>query len=142
MEIFDDETYEIMEREYQKVLSSSPLGGLKRAVKGEMPFRLKENDRISTLIECAKLNKRLQTLCSSFTGYRGEVLKQLIDKNAEELPKAVEEDSVIEIKRYENPFIKICYALICSLEEAQKEQKGLNLLVCRTYAIMSAFFGM
>lgn len=143
MEIFDDETYDIMEKEYQKALSLSVQGGLMRAIKGEIPFRLSESREYEDLlIDAAKLNKRLKSLCSLVAGFRGEILIKLLEKNEIELPAVAEEENVIEIKKYENPCIKIGYGLICKLEEAREKGAKITTTLCRTYALTSAFFGM
>lgn len=139
MEIFDDKTYEILAEAYENALENGVRGALLRAVKGEMPFVLKkeEKDYSVYLNEIACLNEKLLRLVAKFNGQKIEIIKSLLKRNKEELPQGRCEQIFIELKRYENACLKVAFLLIEAIETAKKEGAQINDIFMRSYCVLS-----
>ena len=140
MEIFDEKTYEKLGEEYQKALSDSTFGALKRALEGEMPFELKKQ-KSEMLDRCASLNNQLLNLLDNVTSQRAESVRTLLKLNKKELPD-IECGEKIEILRYENPLIKIALELCLELEKYKNNNQKVQSLLARSYCILCATFSL
>ncbi len=142
MEIFDDETYDKLNEAYEKAFEESPRSALLRAIKGELPFSLdkKEEKQSFNLAEASLYNEKLIRLTARLTGQKAEAIRDILERNKKELPICDREDIIVELKRYENPFVKVCRILIDKLECAGSEGIEVCVLLSRAYTLLSLFF--
>lgn len=139
MELFDEETYQLLNKEYQKALEKSPKFSLDKALRGEIPFSLSKHKDSKELEKCARINLTLLEFAQNLVGQRAEILKSLILLNKKELPDQKVGEQ-ITINRYQNPLIKTSYDLCVELEKAKAKGDKVDTLIARSYAILSACF--
>ncbi len=139
MEIFDDRTYEILSNAYEEAFDNGVHGALSRAIEGRAPFKLRENEKDYTpfLQEIATYNDKLTRLVARLGGQKGEIVRYMLGQNALQLPSPPADESFIQLRRYENAYLKVAQLLVDSVERAKKEGAKINDIFLRAYCILT-----